>query len=177
MDRRWLYLEIPWCPGVLRFRNSSDSGLHWSVVHIDLLFTLFHRTLLYITKVRTHFGCQLLRIISRRMSTSPYETLNWPTSSEHLSAARQFLLSLSKKEDDRPVLILPDRDVDGLTSGGIMHRVLSRVLLKDRKIDVPVQFITKGAWIGDHSEKAKIDAVNPRYSLSEGKLIKSCYRS
>lgn len=109
------------------------------------------------------------------MSTSPYETPNWPTSPEHLSAARQFLVSLSKKEDDRPVLILPDRDVDGLTSGGIMHRVVSRVLLKNRKIDVPVQFATKGAWIGDPSEKAQIDAVNPRYSIPGFTLIKPCY--
>ena len=96
------------------------------------------------------------------MSTSPHETPSWPASPEHLSAARQFLASLSKKEDDRPVLILPDRDVDGLTSGGIMHRVISRILLKNRKIDVPVQFVTKGAWIGDPLEKAEIDAINPR---------------
>jgi single-stranded DNA-specific DHH superfamily exonuclease len=96
------------------------------------------------------------------MSSSTYETSNWPASPEHLSAARQFLKSLSDKQDDRPVLILPDRDVDGLTSGGIMHRVVSRILLKDRNIDVPVRFVTKGAWIGDPSEKAEIKAVNPR---------------
>jgi hypothetical protein len=111
------------------------------------------------------------------MSTPPYETPNWPASPEHLSAARQFLVSLSKKEDDRPVLILPDRDVDGLTSGGIIHRVVSRVLFKDRKIEVPVQFMAKGAWIGDLSEKAGIDAIDPRYFRLEGKLIKSCYRA
>jgi hypothetical protein len=96
------------------------------------------------------------------MSTSPYESPIWPSPPEHLSAARQFLTSLSYKKDDRPVLILPDSDVDGLTSGGIMHRVVSRILLKDRKIHIPVRFVTKGSWIGDPSEKAKIDAVNPR---------------
>lgn len=96
------------------------------------------------------------------MSTSPFETPNWPASPSQISAARQFLKSLSGKEDDRPVLILPDRDVDELTSGGIIHRVISRILLKERKIDVSVRFISKGAWIGDPSEKAEIEAVNPR---------------
>jgi single-stranded DNA-specific DHH superfamily exonuclease len=96
------------------------------------------------------------------MSTSTYETPNWPASPEHLSAARQFLKSISTKSDDRPVLIVPDRDVDGLTSGGIMQRVLSRVLLKGRNIDVQTRFVTKGSSINDSSEKAEIDAVNAR---------------
>lgn len=96
------------------------------------------------------------------MSTSTYETPNWPASPEHLSAARQFLKSISTKSDERPVLIVPDRDVDGLTSGGIMQRVLSRVLLKGRNIDVQTRFVTKGSSINDSSEKAEIDAVNAR---------------
>src|SRR5271169_2972437 len=106
------------------------------------------------------------------MSTSPYETTNWPASPEHLSAARNFLISLANKTDDRPVLILPDRDVDGLTSGGIMHRVISRILIKDRNIDILVRFVRKGAWIGDSSEKAEIEAVNPRFYRPRIELIK-----
>ena len=99
------------------------------------------------------------------MSTA-YESPNWPASPQHLSAARQFLTSLSKKEDNRPVLILPDRDVDGLTSGGIMHRVVSQILLKDRKIDVPVQFVTKGAWIGDPSDPPLETAGDVRRAIA-----------
>ena len=110
--------------------------------------------------------------LRRGMSTSPYEMPNWPASPEHLSAARNFLKSLSSKRDDRPVLIIPDRDVDGLTSGGIIHRVISRILVKGRNIDVPVRFVRKGAWIGDPSEKSEIEAVNPRYYRPRMKLIK-----
>jgi hypothetical protein len=101
------------------------------------------------------------------MATSQYETPNWPASPEHLAAARTFLTSLSNKPDDRPVLILPDRDVDGLSSGGIMHRVITRILLKTRKVDVPVHFIARGTWIGDASERAEIDAIDPRYASYE----------
>jgi hypothetical protein len=96
------------------------------------------------------------------MSTSNYETPNWPASPEHLSAARQFLKSLSTKPDDRPILLIPDRDVDGLTSGGIIQRVLSRVLLKERRIDIQTRFVSKGASINDLSEKVEIDAVDAR---------------
>lgn len=96
------------------------------------------------------------------MATSQYETPTWPASPDHLSAARQFLKSLTTKPDDRPVLIIPDRDVDGLTSGGIMQRLVSRVLLKGRKVEVQTRFVAKGASINDASEKAEIDAVDPR---------------
>jgi hypothetical protein len=97
------------------------------------------------------------------MSFALYETPEWPASPEHLSAARQFLKSISSKEDDRPVLIVPDRDVDGLTSAGILYRVVSRILLKNRgNIKVRVQFVTKGAWIGDAAEKAAIDTAGAR---------------
>jgi len=99
----------------------------------------------------------------RRMSATTYETPAWPASPEHLTSARQFLKSISTKIDDRPVLICPDRDVDGLTSGGIMHRIVSRILLKDRNVDVPVRFAPKGASINDASETTEIDAINPRY--------------
>jgi len=96
------------------------------------------------------------------MATSQYETPSWPASPEHLAAARQFLQSIATKPDDRPVLIIPDRDVDGLTSGGIMQRLISRVLLKERKVDVQTRFVAKGASIHDPSEKAEIDALDPR---------------
>lgn len=104
--------------------------------------------------------------MNQTMSITPvYETANWPTSPEQLSVARQFLKSVATKEDDRPVLLLPDRDVDGLTSGGIMYRVLSRALLKNRKVDVRTRFVAKGAWIGDPSERVEIDSISPRYVI------------
>lgn len=96
-------------------------------------------------------------------TTELFETPEWPASPEHLTAARQFLKSISTKSDDRPVLILPDRDVDGLTSGGIIHHIVSRILLKDRNVECPVRFVPKGASIADASEKAEVDAFNPRY--------------
>jgi single-stranded DNA-specific DHH superfamily exonuclease len=96
------------------------------------------------------------------MLTSQFESPDWPASPEHLSWARQFLKSIGTKADDRPVLIIPDRDVDGLTSGAIIHRLVKRVLLRDRNIDVQTRFVAKGASIHDTSEKAEVDAVNPR---------------
>jgi len=97
------------------------------------------------------------------LSPSPYETPTWPASPDHLNAARQFLTSISSKEDDRPILIIPDRDVDGLSSGGIMQRVVSRILLKNPEVPVRTRFVSKGAWLGDAPEKAEVDAINPRY--------------
>ena len=102
-----------------------------------------------------------------------FESPEWPASPDQLTAARQFLKSISTKPDDRPVLILPDRDVDGLTSGGIMHRVVSRILLKDRNVECFIRFVPKGANISDPSEKAEIDAVNARYSFKRFGLIQS----
>src|SRR5271170_814880 len=111
------------------------------------------------------------------MSIATYETPDWPASPEHLTAARQFLKSISTKPDNRPVLILPDRDVDGLTSGGIIHGIVSRIFLKDRNVEVPVRFVPKGVSINDASEKAEIDALNPRYLLQGSALTKSCHSS
>jgi hypothetical protein len=48
-----------------------------------------------------------------------------------------------------------------------MHRVITRILLKTRKVDVPVHFIARGTWIGDASERAEIDAIDPRYASYE----------
>jgi single-stranded DNA-specific DHH superfamily exonuclease len=96
------------------------------------------------------------------MATSQYESPGWPASPEQLAAARQFLKSIVTKPDNRPVLIIPDRDVDGLTSGGIMQRLVARVLLRERSVDVQTRFVAKGASIHDASEKAEIDAPDPR---------------
>jgi len=130
-------------------------------IQVEVSFTLLLIRLPFLRALDPKSESCLLESVKRMMAT--YETPSWPASPEHLSAARQFLKLLSSKRDDRPVLIIPDRDVDGLTSGGIMHRVVSRLLLKERKISVPVKFITKGGWIGDPAEKAEIDAINPRY--------------
>jgi single-stranded DNA-specific DHH superfamily exonuclease len=98
------------------------------------------------------------------MSTVSYETPNWPASREHLQASRQFLREIKSKKDERPILIVPDRDVDGLTSGGIMQRVVSRILLKDNTANVPVQvrFMPKGVSINESSEREAIDEVGAR---------------
>jgi hypothetical protein len=141
------------------FNDVLESGKQIKVdLRSFILFSLIPRG----GRVSTHCLGGPLQSTVRRMSTSKYETPNWPASPEHLSAARQFLKSISTKPDDRPVLIIPDRDVDGLTSGGIMQRVISRVLLKERRIDVQTRFVSKGASINDLSEKVEIDAVNAR---------------
>jgi hypothetical protein len=105
------------------------------------------------------------------MSTSQYETANWPASTQHLATAREFLSSISKKADDRPVLIIPDRDVDGLTSGAIIHRVLSRIILKNRNIPILTQFVPKEMSVHDPSQKEEIDSTGARYYLTQWQLI------
>jgi len=111
------------------------------------------------------------------MSCQLYESSNWPADPAQLSDAREFLRSIAAKDDNRPVLIIPDRDVDGLTSGAIIHRVISRVILEDRKLNVLIRFVPKGSWLGDPSEKADIDMINPRYCCSSrfGLNRQSCY--
>ena len=135
--------------------------------HPFKLFSIYHRG----GEFRCKIPFKLFKSFSKRMLPSQFESPHWPASPEHLSSARQFLKSLSAKPDARPVLIIPDRDVDGLTSGGIMHRLVKRVLLRNRNIDVRTRFVAKGASIHDASEKAEVDVANPRCVSSTEQLI------
>jgi hypothetical protein len=100
-----------------------------------------------------------------RMSTSRYESATWPAPPEQLSAAREFLSSIAEKKDRSPILLIPDRDADGLASGSMMHRVLSRVILKDRDIPILTEWVEKGGDVTDPQHRALIESTGARYLL------------
>ena len=61
------------------------------------------------------------------------------------------------------VLIVPDKDADGLSSGVIIYRTLAKLGLLPSHIDV--HLVQKGANIHDEAERAVMQAKQPRYII------------
>lgn len=102
---------------------------------------------------------------------------NWPAPADEMTAATQFLLRLLPKatsiksevklEDgdhidlspERPLLIIPDKDADGLSSGQILHRTLLHLGVAEDCIKV--HHLTKGTNPASHSETDSYKSYNP----------------
>lgn len=61
------------------------------------------------------------------------------------------------------VLIVPDKDADGLSSGVIVYRTLTLLGLPSSLIDV--HLVRKGANIHDEIERAAMQAKQPKYVI------------
>lgn len=61
------------------------------------------------------------------------------------------------------VLIVPDKDADGLSSGVIIYRTLTKLGLAPSLIDV--HLVQKGANIHDDTERAAMQAKQPKYVI------------
>lgn len=58
---------------------------------------------------------------------------------------------------------MPDKDADGLSSGVIIYRTLSKLGLAPSLIDV--HLVQKGANIHDDAERAAMQAKQPKYVI------------
>jgi single-stranded DNA-specific DHH superfamily exonuclease len=72
-----------------------------------------------------------------------------------------YLLTLFSARADKSVLILPDKDADGLSSGSILHHTLTTLGLSSSLISV--YFPPKNANIYDQSTADAISAISPSY--------------
>jgi hypothetical protein len=80
----------------------------------------------------------------------------WPAPEEQLRNVRHAILQCAKS--NQPVLILPDKDADGLTSGAILHRTLTELGLNRDLIQI--FFVAKGtvaAHASDEDRRAMTD--------------------
>ncbi|KND04201.1 uncharacterized protein SPPG_01634 [Spizellomyces punctatus DAOM BR117] len=86
---------------------------------------------------------------------------NWPADPASLRSARTFLQSLTQPDpQSKPILIVPDKDVDGLCGGAIIYRTL--LLLGVPESDIKVHFVGKGSNIHRDDERENMQSVHAR---------------
>ena len=101
----------------------------------------------------------------------------WPAPAEQLTAAQIFLKewfvldnSLPLPRSDcysaaaqKPTLIVPDKDADGLSSGVIVHRTLVKLGLDPKLLDV--HLVQKGSNIHEEHERKSMLEKNPSFVI------------
>lgn len=85
----------------------------------------------------------------------------WPAPEEALNAARSFIKQCATS--DSKVLIVPDKDADGLSSGVIIYRTLTTLGLDKGNIDVHLH--KRGATIHQDEERQAMTAKRPAYVI------------
>ncbi|KAF2183843.1 DHH phosphoesterase [Zopfia rhizophila CBS 207.26] len=83
----------------------------------------------------------------------------WPASTDQILLARSRIEECAKS--NKPTLILPDKDADGLSSGIILHHTLTTLGLSPSLTSV--YFPLKGSTIHDESTREAISAHKPSY--------------
>jgi DHH family len=86
-----------------------------------------------------------------------YGGVIWPAPEVAIDKARAFLRACA--EERNRVLLAPDKDADGLSSGVIVHRTLTALGLPKEMIDV--HLLPKGTTIHDESERSAMLEKNP----------------
>ncbi|PQE13344.1 dhh family protein [Rutstroemia sp. NJR-2017a BVV2] len=85
----------------------------------------------------------------------------WPAPREQLNAAYEFLRECAKAQ--KPTLIVPDKDADGLSSGVIVHRTLLKLGLDEKYLDV--HLVRKGSNIHEEYERKLMLEKKPSYVI------------
>ena len=100
----------------------------------------------------------------------------WPAREEQIERAREIIqewynvihhttlqhqLTTHSAQAQKPTLILPDKDADGLSSGAILHHTLTTLGLPSSLISV--SFPPKGSNIFDSSTADAISTISPSY--------------
>jgi hypothetical protein len=99
----------------------------------------------------------------------------WPAPEEQIERAREiikewyveirlipgFQLTFDSAQAQKPTLILPDKDADGLSSGSILHHTLTTLGLDPSLISV--YFPPKGSNVHDQLTANTIFALSPTY--------------
>ncbi|TDZ54029.1 hypothetical protein CTRI78_v006575 [Colletotrichum trifolii] len=83
----------------------------------------------------------------------------WPAPQTKIDAARDFIRECVAA--NKPTLIVPDKDADGLTSGAILHRTLELLGLDPSRIQVYLP--PKGGNIHEEASRQAMSALNPTY--------------
>ncbi|KAF2002462.1 DHH phosphoesterase [Amniculicola lignicola CBS 123094] len=83
----------------------------------------------------------------------------WPAAEEQIDRARTIIQECAKAE--KPVVICPDKDADGLSSGAILHHTLTSLGLSPSLIST--YFPAKGCNIHDEASKEALSAKSPAY--------------
>ncbi|KAH8099884.1 DHH phosphoesterase [Cristinia sonorae] len=85
----------------------------------------------------------------------------WPASDHHLQAARAFLKQSATA--NQPVLLLPDKDADGLCASLIIYRTLLLLGLSPSLISV--HFVAKGSNVHALAERRRMEAYEPKWVI------------
>lgn len=85
----------------------------------------------------------------------------WPAPAEDIEKARDFIRRCAKS--GQKVLLVPDKDADGLSSGVQMYRTLTTLGLDKDKIDVHLH--KRGANIHHEVERQDMAANDPAYII------------
>ncbi|KAB8293403.1 hypothetical protein EYC80_007721 [Monilinia laxa] len=85
----------------------------------------------------------------------------WPAPRDQLEAAYDFIRECATAQ--KPTLIVPDKDADGLSAGVIMYRTLLKLGLNERNLDV--HLVQKGSNIHEEYERKAMAAKKPSYVI------------
>ncbi|KAL8984117.1 MAG: hypothetical protein Q9177_004786 [Variospora cf. flavescens] len=85
----------------------------------------------------------------------------WPASPGAIESARVFLKDCASSQ--QKILIVPDKDADGLDAGVIVHRTLTALGAAASSIDV--HLVAKGNTIHDEEEREAMKKKNPKYII------------
>ncbi|TVY51484.1 hypothetical protein LCER1_G007368 [Lachnellula cervina] len=85
----------------------------------------------------------------------------WPAPEAQMTSARMFLRECA--EANKPTLIVPDKDADGLSSGVIVHRLLVKLGLDPKLLDV--HLVHKGTNIHEEHERKIMLEKKPQFVI------------
>ncbi|KAF7876816.1 hypothetical protein EAF04_001899 [Stromatinia cepivora] len=85
----------------------------------------------------------------------------WPAPRDQLESAYEFIRECAKAQ--KPTLIVPDKDADGLSAGVIMYRTLVKLGLEEKNLDV--HLVKKGSNIHEEYERKAMAEKKPSYVI------------
>ncbi|KAF2688624.1 DHH phosphoesterase [Lentithecium fluviatile CBS 122367] len=83
----------------------------------------------------------------------------WPAPKVQIERAREIIRACAQAQ--KPTVILPDKDADGLSSGAILHHTLTALGLSPSLISVC--FPPKGSSVHDETARATVSESSPAY--------------
>lgn len=85
----------------------------------------------------------------------------WPAPRDQLESAYKFIRECATAQ--KPTLIVPDKDADGLSAGVIMYRTLIKLGLEEKNLSV--HLVRKGSNIHEEYERKAMSEMKPSYVI------------
>ena len=104
---------------------------------------------------------QFFRGVAYEMSVATRS--DWPVSKLALHGALEFVRSLLKEPKPK-LLLVPDKDVDGLCGAMILHRTLTRKL-RFSEANIVLHFLRKGENVHDSAVKDVLEAYGATHTV------------